>query len=192
MKWSRTISDKGGWPQCLHYHNRKYTYIWWPLPKCGMYVFFLFIFLFFLNVKFRLSIWFKWKFHQSSEGVLYTVLLWVWFGLLSFWYTGIVLLKNVLTKWMPFHMCKMIFAINGYTKEYMTLVKDYLGVEYTGENWSVYILLILFPGKKQLLEYEIQMWDLFVINSSIASEAEIRIVFRRSFIFQKKSYIYMS
>jgi len=62
-------------------------------------------------------------------------------------------------------MCYMNFAINGYTREYMTLAKDDIGVEYV--------------GKKALLEYEIQMWDFFLINSSISSEVEIRIVFRR-------------
>ena len=35
------------------------------------------------------------------------------------------------------------------------------------------------PGKRELLEYEIQMWDFYLINVTDASEAEIRIVFRR-------------
>ena len=30
-------------------------------------------------------------------------------------------------------MCYMNFAINGYTREYMTLAKDDIGVEYVGE-----------------------------------------------------------
>lgn len=60
----------------------------------------------------------------------------------------------------------MNFAINGYTREYMTLAKDGIGVEYV--------------GKKELLEYEIQMWEMFIINSSSVSEVEIRIVFRRN------------
>lgn len=47
-------------------------------------------------------------------------------------------------------MCLMNFAINGYTKEYMSIIKDGLGVEYT--------------GKKELLEYEIQLWDFFTIT----------------------------
>lgn len=47
-------------------------------------------------------------------------------------------------------MCLMNFAINGYTKEYMSILKDGLGVEYT--------------GRKALLEYEIQLWDFFIIT----------------------------
>ena len=31
-------------------------------------------------------------------------------------------------------MCFMNFAINGYTKEYISLRKDGIGVEYTGKN----------------------------------------------------------
>ena len=40
-----------------------------------------------------------------------------------------------------------------------------------------------FSGKKELLEYEIQMWDFYLINVTDASEAEIRIVFRRFLLF---------
>ena len=47
-------------------------------------------------------------------------------------------------------MCFMNFAINGYTKEYMSILKDGIGVEYT--------------GRRELLEYEIQMWDFFIIT----------------------------
>ena len=83
----------------------------------------------------------------------------------------------------------MIFAINGYTKEYISLIKDTIGVEYTGKNFFLFCFQIFSTGKKQLLEYEIQMWDLFIITSSIASEAEIRIVFRRYFLYLSKSYI---
>ena len=36
-----------------------------------------------------------------------------------------------------------------------------------------------YLGKKELLEYEIQMWDFFIITNTEASEVEIRIVFRR-------------
>lgn len=78
-------------------------------------------------------------------------------------------------------MCFMNFAINGYTKEYISLRKDGIGVEYTGnDEYFVSVIITIFsPGKKELLEYEIQMWEFFVINSSDASEVEIRIVFRR-------------
>ena len=51
-------------------------------------------------------------------------------------------------------MCLMNFAINGYTKEYMSIIKDGLGVEYT--------------GKKELLEYEIQLWDSKTLFVSVA------------------------
>ena len=47
-------------------------------------------------------------------------------------------------------MCFMNFAINGYTKEYMSILKDGIGVEDT--------------GRRELLEYEIQMWDFFIIT----------------------------
>ena len=76
----------------------------------------------------------------------------------------------------------MNFAINGYTKEYISLKKDGIGVEYTGnyeEQLEEIISFVPLLGKKELLEYEIQMWEFFVINSSDASEVEIRIVFRR-------------
>ena len=79
----------------------------------------------------------------------------------------------------------MNFAINGYTKEYMSILKDGIGVEYT--------------GRRELLEYEIQMWDFFIITEvdcntiwnnifknflknvkAEESQVEIRIVFRRN------------
>ena len=63
-------------------------------------------------------------------------------------------------------MCFMNFAINGYTKEYMSILKDGIGVEYT--------------GRRELLEYEIQMWDFFIITEEEDSQVEIRIVFRRN------------
>ena len=34
-------------------------------------------------------------------------------------------------------------------------------------------------GKKQLLEYEIQDWKLFIDNTGEMSQAEVKIVFRR-------------
>ena len=36
-------------------------------------------------------------------------------------------------------MCYMNFAINGYTREYMTLAKDDIGVEYVGECVNVIV-----------------------------------------------------
>ena len=82
-------------------------------------------------------------------------------------------------------MCLMNFAINGYTKEYMSILKDGLGVEYT--------------GRRALLEYEIQLWDFFIITEvhkntlqilvhkcflkAEESQVEIRIVFRRNIQF---------
>ena len=50
--------------------------------------------------------------------------------------------------------------------------------------------LVIFSGKKELLEYEIQMWDFYLINVTDASEAEIRIVFRRLLLFSLFIKIY--
>ena len=36
-----------------------------------------------------------------------------------------------------------------------------------------------FPGKKNLLEYEIQDWKVFFDNTGEMSQAEVKIVFRR-------------
>ena len=48
-------------------------------------------------------------------------------------------------------MCFMNFAINGYTKEYISLRKDGIGVEYTGNNEEKFedlINLISFQERK--------------------------------------------
>ena len=38
---------------------------------------------------------------------------------------------------------------------------------------------MIFTGKRQLLEYEIQDWKLFIDNTGEMSQAEVKIVFRR-------------
>ena len=40
-------------------------------------------------------------------------------------------------------MCYMNFAINGYTREYMTLAKDDIGVEYVGECVIVIVMMMM-------------------------------------------------
>jgi len=62
-------------------------------------------------------------------------------------------------------VCHMVFALQGFTKEFIVLKQDYIGVNYT--------------GKKDLLEYEIQEWKVFIDNSGDMSVAEVKIVFRR-------------
>ena len=66
-------------------------------------------------------------------------------------------------------VCHMVFALQGFTKEFIALQQDGLGVEYR--------------GKKHLLEYEIQDWRFFLDNSGEMSQAEVKIVFRRNIEF---------
>ena len=71
--------------------------------------------------------------------------------------------------------------MQGFTKEYIELRQDNIGVNYTGKLWFVQQKYTnLFSGKKDLLEYEIQEWKLFIDNTGDMSEAEVKIVFRRS------------
>ena len=44
---------------------------------------------------------------------------------------------------------------------------------------KMYVQPKLVPGKKDLLEYEIQEWEVFVHDSGDMSVAEVKIVFRR-------------
>ena len=63
--------------------------------------------------------------------------------------------------------------------------EDYVGVNYTGINAEpktcneIYVKPKLDSGKKDLLEYEIQQWEVFIDNSGDMSVAEVKIVFRR-------------
>ena len=74
----------------------------------------------------------------------------------------------------------MVFALQGFTKEFIAMEGDGIGVEYLGkvisrwcrDNCNV-------TGKRQLLEYEIQDWKLFIDNTGEMSQAEVKIVFRR-------------
>jgi len=59
----------------------------------------------------------------------------------------------------------MLFAMQGFTKEFIVLQQDNNGVEYL--------------GKRDLLEYEIQDERLFIDNTNEESRAELKIVFRR-------------
>jgi len=63
-------------------------------------------------------------------------------------------------------VCHMVFALQGFTKEFIAMEGDGIGVEYL--------------GKRQLLEYEIQDWKLFIDNTQEMSQAEVKIVFRRN------------
>jgi len=63
-------------------------------------------------------------------------------------------------------VCHMVFALQGFTKEFIAMEGDGIGVEYL--------------GKRQLLEYEIQDWKLFIDNTGEMSQAEVKIVFRRN------------
>ena len=49
-------------------------------------------------------------------------------------------------------MCYMNFAINGYTREYMTLAKDDIGVEYVGE--CVIVIVVVDDDDVLLLRQE--------------------------------------
>ena len=77
-------------------------------------------------------------------------------------------------------------SFQGFTKEFIELKQDYIGVNYTGLfniklKWSEKISCIIkmTSGKKDLLEYEIQEWEVFVHDSGDMSVAEVKIVFRR-------------
>ena len=60
---------------------------------------------------------------------------------------------------------------------------DGIGVEYLGKvirgEMQRYLQLCDVTGKRQLLEYEIQDWKLFIDNTGEMSQAEVKIVFRR-------------
>ena len=76
----------------------------------------------------------------------------------------------------------MVFALQGFTKEFIALQIDHVGVNYTGRitfhsQWGD--LKINFVGKRNLLEYEIQDWKIFLDNTGEMSKAEVKIVFRR-------------
>ena len=74
----------------------------------------------------------------------------------------------------------MVFALQGFTKEFIAMEGDGIGVEYLGKViWAEIQILYYFTGKRQLLEYEIQDWKLFIDNSGEMSQAEVKIVFRR-------------
>ena len=74
----------------------------------------------------------------------------------------------------------MVFALQGFTKEFIAMEGDGIGVEYLGKIiWAEIQILYYFTGKRQLLEYEIQDWKLFIDNSGEMSQAEVKIVFRR-------------
>ena len=76
----------------------------------------------------------------------------------------------------------MVFALQGFTKEFIALQIDGIGVKYTG--WICgYILyhLVYILGKRNLLEYEIQDWKIFFDNTREMSQAEVKIVFRRCY-----------
>ena len=74
----------------------------------------------------------------------------------------------------------MVFALQGFTKEFIVLQKDGIGVEYTGDAiFAICAFTLLILGKKDLLEYEIQDWKLLINNSGEMSFAEVKIVFRR-------------
>ena len=74
----------------------------------------------------------------------------------------------------------MVFALQGFTKEFIRLQKDGIGVEYTGDSiFATFAFILLILGKKDLLEYEIQDWKLLINNSGEMSFAEVKIVFRR-------------
>ena len=74
----------------------------------------------------------------------------------------------------------MVFALQGFTKEFIAMEGDGIGVEYLGKIiWAEIQILYYFTGKRQLLEYEIQDWKLFIDNSAEMSQAEVKIVFRR-------------
>merc|ERR1719206_1706395 len=59
-------------------------------------------------------------------------------------------------------VCHMVFALQGFTKEFMALHIDHVGVNYT--------------GKRNLLEYEIQDWKILLDNTGEMSKAEVKIV----------------
>ena len=74
----------------------------------------------------------------------------------------------------------MVFALQGFTKEFIAMEGDGIGVEYLGKIiWAEIQILYYFTGKRQLLEYEIQDWKLFIDNTGEMSQAEVKIVFRR-------------
>ena len=75
----------------------------------------------------------------------------------------------------------MVFALQGFTKEFIAMDGDGIGVEYLGktDNEARDIWKRNVAGKRQLLEYEIQDWKLFIDNTGEMSQAEVKIVFRR-------------
>ena len=75
----------------------------------------------------------------------------------------------------------MVFALQGFTKEFIAMDGDGIGVEYLGktDNEARDIWWRNYAGKRQLLEYEIQDWKLFIDNTGEMSQAEVKIVFRR-------------
>ena len=77
--------------------------------------------------------------YQSSEGILSGVCLWIWPLLLSFWYPGGPGVHDYHCDNNHHHqVCHMVFALQGFTKEFIALQMDGVGVEYTGRH---YILL---------------------------------------------------
>ena len=70
-------------------------------------------------------------------------------------------------QYYPFdtQMCKMVFAVQGQTDNYVKLARDGIGIE--------------FLGGRFLVEYEIQKETLKILSHNNISQAEVRIVFRR-------------
>ena len=91
----------------------------------------------------------------------------------------------------------MLFELQGFTKEFISLEIDQLGVEYQGKanfkrNIFRYYILSWCLGKRDLLEYQIQDERLFIDNSNEGSRAEVKVVFRRSDVYQIWLFLYRS
>ena len=64
-------------------------------------------------------------------------------------------------------MCNMIFSLKGYTREYMMLQMDGIGVDYTGSNLQIESKVkhqILFQGKKNCWNTRYRLASIFDID----------------------------